>query len=171
MFMFSCCCNNDAAAAVISQNPLVDGDDIAWKDAIAYVPNVSRGRIIKVYDADTITIAFYMDKILYRMSVRLNGIDTPEMKGKTTAEKDAAIIAKNKVSEMVLNKVVTLRNVKLEKYGRLLADVYIGDLHLNQYLLDNKYAVPYDGGTKEVFGLDTDPNLIKPIPIRQNKAK
>jgi len=29
-----------------------------------------------------------------------------------------------------------------------LADVYLGDLHVNQWLLDNKYAVQYSGGTK-----------------------
>ena len=35
-----------------------------------------------------------------------------------------------------------------EKYGRILADVYLGDLHINQWMLDNKHAIPYDGGTK-----------------------
>ena len=36
----------------------------------------------------------------------------------------------------------------MEKYGRLLADVYLDELHLNQWLIENKYAVAYDGGTK-----------------------
>ena len=36
----------------------------------------------------------------------------------------------------------------MEKYGRLLADVYVDNIHVNQWMLDNKYAVPYDGGTK-----------------------
>jgi hypothetical protein len=35
-----------------------------------------------------------------------------------------------------------------EKYGRLLADVYLEDLHLNAWMLEHNYAVPYDGGTK-----------------------
>ncbi len=47
-----------------------------------------------------------------------------------------------------VNKVVALKNLKTEKYGRVLADVYLGDLHVNQWLLDNKYAVEYSGGTK-----------------------
>jgi endonuclease YncB( thermonuclease family) len=41
-----------------------------------------------------------------------------------------------------------LKNLKTEKYGRVLADVYLGDLHVNKWLLDNKYAVPYSGGKK-----------------------
>jgi endonuclease YncB( thermonuclease family) len=41
-----------------------------------------------------------------------------------------------------------LKNVKTEKYGRLLADVYIDQIHLNDYLLKKRLAVVYDGGTK-----------------------
>ena len=47
-----------------------------------------------------------------------------------------------------MNKEIILKNLKTEKYGRILADVYLDDLHLNQYMLDKKLAVKYDGGTK-----------------------
>ena len=43
---------------------------------------------------------------------------------------------------------MTLENIKREKYGRILADVYIDDIHLNNLLIQEKYAVVYDGGTK-----------------------
>ena len=43
-----------------------------------------------------------------------------------------------------------VKNVSLEKYGRILADVYIEDIHLNQWLIDNGYAVTYSGGTKHI---------------------
>ena len=43
---------------------------------------------------------------------------------------------------------VTLKNIQSEKYGRILADVYLGELHLNEWLIKEKYAVRYDGGTK-----------------------
>jgi micrococcal nuclease len=83
--------------------------------------------------------------------VRLNGIDTPEMKGKDVLEdeKEAAKAAREFVYNLVFNKYVRLENVESEKYGRLLADVYIGDIHLNQLLLKERYAVKYDGGTKK----------------------
>jgi endonuclease YncB( thermonuclease family) len=38
--------------------------------------------------------------------------------------------------------------VETEKYGRILADVYVGDLHLNKHLIEKRLAVKYDGGTK-----------------------
>ena len=35
-----------------------------------------------------------------------------------------------------------------EKYGRILADVYLADLCLNDWLIEQRYAVKYDGGKK-----------------------
>lgn len=124
---------------------------IEWKDTIPFVAPVLGGRVIKVYDGDTITIASklpYEASPLYRFSVRLNGIDTPEIKSKNNEEKIAAINVRKILSELILHKYVRLENIQTEKYGRILADVYIENLHINKYLLDNKYAVPYDGGKK-----------------------
>ena len=80
--------------------------------------------------------------------MRLNGIDCPEIKGKDENEKQCAQIAKEEMSNLILNKIVTLKNVKTEKYGRILADVYIDELHLNNHLIQKRLAVVYDGGTK-----------------------
>ena len=130
-----------------------DGLDIKWEDTVEFTFPIKGGRVIKVYDADTITIASklpYNDSPMYRLSVRLNGIDTPEMKGKGVEEeeKNAAKLARDFVSNLALNKYVRLENIESEKYGRILADVYIGDVHLNDVLLKERYAVKYDGGTK-----------------------
>jgi len=130
-----------------------DGLDIKWEDTVEFTFPIKGGRVIKVYDADTITIASklpYNESPMYRLSVRLNGIDTPEMKGKGVEEeeKDAAKLARDFVSNLALNKYVRLENIESEKYGRILADVYIGDVHLNSLLLKERYAVKYDGGTK-----------------------
>lgn len=131
-----------------------DGTDIQWEDTLPFTFPIKGGRVIKVYDADTLTIASklpYDSSPLYRLSVRLNGIDTPEMKGKDISddEKTAAKNARDFVSNLVLHKYVRLENINSEKYGRLLADVYYGDIHLNELLLKEKYAVPYQGGTKK----------------------
>jgi endonuclease YncB( thermonuclease family) len=136
------------------KNFMSDGIDIKWEDTVEFKFPITGGRVIKVYDGDTITIAGklpFADSPLYRLSVRLNGIDTPEMKGKgvTDDEKEAAKIVRDFVSNLVLNKYVRLENVTNEKYGRILADIYIGDIHLNELLLKEKLAVKYDGGTKK----------------------
>ena len=129
-----------------------DGFDIKWEDTIEFTFPIKGGRVIKVYDGDTITIASKLpfdNSPLYRLSVRLNGIDAPEIKGKTDDEKIASKQVKDALSNLILNKYVTLKNIQSEKYGRILADVYIGDLHVNEWLIKEKYAVKYDGGTKK----------------------
>jgi endonuclease YncB( thermonuclease family) len=131
-----------------------DECDIKWEDTQEFTFPIVGGKVIKVYDADTITIASklpYKESPLYRLHVRLNGIDTPEMKGKDVSdeEKEAAKTARDFVHKLVFNKYVKLENVQSEKYGRILADVYVGDVHVNDLLLRERYAVKYDGGTKK----------------------
>lgn len=116
-----------------------------------FVPPVTEGKVIKVYDGDTITIAAklpYSNSPIYKFSVRLLGIDCPEIKGSTEKEKELAKQARDALSERISGKMVCLRNVSTEKYGRLLADVYIDGECLNTWMLVRKYAVKYDGGTK-----------------------
>ena len=131
-----------------------DGSDIKWEDTVEFTFPITGGRVIKVYDADTITIASklpYDASPMYRLSVRLNGIDTPEIKGKGVSdeEKESAKVARDFVSNLVFNKFVRLENIQSEKYGRILADVFVGDIHINELLIKERYAVKYDGGTKK----------------------
>lgn len=130
-----------------------DNNELKWDDTIPFTIPIKGGKVIKVYDGDTITIAAklpFENSLLYRFSVRLNGIDTPEIKGKNDDEKEAAKNARDALSKLILNKHIVLKNVDNEKYGRVLADVYLGDLHINDWLVRERYALRYDGGAKRV---------------------
>jgi micrococcal nuclease len=125
---------------------------IKWEDTTPFTIPINGGQVIKVYDGDSITIAAYLpiqNSPLYRFSVRLNGIDTPEIKGKNEDEKTAAKNARDALSDLILHKHVILKNVDTEKYGRILADVYLDELCVNNWLIQEKYAVKYGGGTKK----------------------
>ena len=127
-------------------------DTIEYKDTVIFTFPIKYGKVIKVYDGDTITIAAKLpntDGPVYRFSVRLDGIDTPEIKGKSVAERELAKQARDALHELIYGKVVELRNVANEKYGRILADVYIGDTNVNQWLISENFAVLYDGGKKQ----------------------
>ena len=129
-------------------------EKIKWNDTIPFIPPTNNGHVIKVYDGDTITIATklpFNGSPLYRFSVRLNGIDSPEIKGKTEEEKLVAKKSQKALEDLIFNKTIHLKNVSTEKYGRVLADVYLDDLHVNKWLLDGGYAVKYDGGKKQNF--------------------
>jgi endonuclease YncB( thermonuclease family) len=128
-----------------------EGSTIKWEDTNEFFFPIQEGIVIKVYDGDTFTIASKMPIInspLYRFPVRLRGIDAPEMKTHNEDEKVMAREARDALARMILHKKVTLKNVGNEKYGRILADVYLDNLYINEWLLREHYAVPYDGGTK-----------------------
>ena len=147
--------NNDNNTIDIFPNTNTLNDDylqnITYKDTIPFLVPITEGKVIKVYDGDTITVASklpYEMSTIYRFSIRLRGIDAPEMKCKTNFEKILAIKSRDALSNMIMNKTVYVKNIGNEKYGRVLADVYLDNIHINKWMIDNKYAVHYDGGTK-----------------------
>ena len=131
--------------------PREDFSGITYDKTIPFVPPITYGKVIKVYDGDTITIAGklpYPESPVYRIPVRLNGIDTPEIKGQTQKEKDLAKQIRNTLHDKIFDKMVELKNTSSEKYGRLLADVYLDGISINEWLIDQGFAVKYNGGTK-----------------------
>ena len=135
-------------------------ENIEYKDAQKFIPPISRGKVVKVYDGDTITIATQLDTntnektpIIYRFSIRLLGIDTPEIKGHSKAEKEAATKARDALDKKIAGKIVDLKNISIEKYGRVLANVHLDGEDISEWLIKNHFAVKYDGGTKHDFFL------------------
>jgi len=151
------CCNKNANSNTDksgNKNKKEEPKKIQWSDTLQFVPPINTGQVIKVYDGDTFTLAGHLPydgSPLYRFSVRLNGIDCAEIKGKTEEERECAIRARTELDKLIMDKIVTLKNVKNEKYGRLLADVFVDDLHVNKYMIDKGLAVEYDGGKKQPF--------------------
>jgi len=106
---------------------------------------------IRNYDGDTFTVdipnipAILGDDI----NVRVLGIDTPEIKGHCIKEKQLAQETKKYVHDILSNSSkINLKNIKRDKYFRILADVETSEGDLAKLLLDKGYAVEYNGGTK-----------------------
>jgi|UniRef100_A0A6C0IQZ8 endonuclease YncB( thermonuclease family) len=124
---------------------------IKYEDCTRFIPKFHYAKVVKVYDGDTITVACkypIRGSHLYRFPVRLAGIDAPELNSDDSNERVHADVSRTKLHELIFNETVYLDNIRIEKYGRLLADVYFHDIHVNAWLLDNKYAIPYYGGKK-----------------------
>jgi endonuclease YncB( thermonuclease family) len=84
-----------------------------WNDCQPFVPPISSGEVIKVYDGDTITVAAqlpYPESPYYRFTVRLLGIDTPEMKGKSEEERVAAHEVQKALEDLILHTPLDILN-------------------------------------------------------------
>jgi micrococcal nuclease len=83
--------------------------------------------VISVYDGDTITVSVDLGfHISQTMSVRLARINSPEVRGSSSTE---GLEARDYLRSILLGKKVTLvtHKYRKEKYGRYLADVYLGE--------------------------------------------
>lgn len=107
--------------------------------------------LIRVIDGDTVLVeAMPWPGQYVRVSVRIRGIDTPELRSSCPAEREAARHARQVLEKMTANpSLIELRNISGGKYyGRILADISIGRKDVGAALLDAGLAVAYDGGRR-----------------------
>jgi micrococcal nuclease len=103
---------------------------------------------VRNYDGDTITFNLpgLHPIICEKIPIRINGIDTPEIRGKCEQEKYDAKEAKEMVED-ILEKAeqITLMNMERGKYFRIAADVVVDVESLADVLIEVGVAVKYDG--------------------------
>jgi micrococcal nuclease len=126
-------------------------------DVSAKNKNYGNAKVLEVtsiYDGDTFraNLRGYPAIIGEHMAIRINGIDTPELRGKCEAEKQLARKAKQfTVEHLRAAKNITLKNIKRGKYFRLIADVYVDGISLGELLIKYKHAVIYQGKAKKTW--------------------
>jgi len=100
----------------------------------------SSGRVVKVYDGDTLTLE-------NGEKIRLRWVNTPELQPK----EDYGLEAREAAKALTLGKIVKLAygSVKRDGYGRLLASVQVGEVDLSTHLLGlglgHLFIIPPDG--------------------------
>ncbi|USN48928.1 MAG: thermonuclease family protein [Pseudobdellovibrionaceae bacterium] len=106
---------------------------------------------VKNYDGDTVTfnIPGVHPLLGKNIAVRVDGIDTAEVKTKSHCEKQAARMARRLVANVLGRaKRIDLKNIKRGKYFRVVADVVYDGQNLKDILVKNRLAYKYDGGRK-----------------------
>lgn len=126
------------------------------------------GRLIDVYDGDTVKVILPTFNSYYKFTIRLNGIDTCEIKSKDKILQDKGIKARDRVLELLTNnKKDTKKDIKNllesevflvwiecfnnDKYGRILANIYKDKNEkksISEILLEEKLAYSYEGKKK-----------------------
>lgn len=106
--------------------------------------------VLSIYDGDTMKVVLDLGfGISSRQTLRLYGIDTPEMRGE---EREQGIVSRDwlrqKIGEAQENNVdIIIKSTKDKKgkYGRLLASVFIGESEtsLNEQLIAEGLAEVY----------------------------
>ena len=94
-----------------------------------------RGLVLEVYDGDTITVEVFLGfNIKFIEKFRLLYINAPEMRGE---EKSDGTISRDKLREKILNKNVIIKTSKDKKgkYGRYLAEVFLEEENINNWLV------------------------------------
>ena len=125
-------------------------------------------KILDIYDGDTVTICVKINDSYCRMSCRLIGLDTPELRSQDEEEKIAAKKAKNHLVHLLTNQHIPddcsrkqVREIceknqqvfwvdcfSFDKYGRLLIRISKEGFNINQKMIDDGFAGEYDGKTK-----------------------
>ena len=109
--------------------------------------------VLGAYDGDTIYSR--LDGVpspLNKVSIRIVGIDTPEIRGKCQLEKDLAQASRAILLKVIsTNKVVIVKDVKWDKYGgRVLGRVFLEDgTDVRLAMINSGLARPYSGGFRK----------------------
>lgn len=134
-------------AALMQQN----GKPVDTQADMPSAETLKNVSIASVYDGDTFKINLNCSLAVYceKVPVRVLGVDTPEIKGKTTKEKRLAKEAKAFTKDFLEKGPISLTNCSRDKYFRLLCDVTNAQgKNLAQELIKKDLGYEYWGGKK-----------------------
>jgi micrococcal nuclease len=134
-------------------------------------------KIIKVLDGDTVDIDLDLGFkiILANQRVRMAGVDTPESRTSIAEEKVRGQLSKKKLAEKLpVGSWQIIETQKSDsnddKFGRILGVFILEDgTRVNDWLIENNYAVPYKGENKDLTQAEHQAN--KKILIERGELK
>ena len=111
-------------------------------------------KVDRVVDGDTVDVVLDLGfDILFKSRVRLYGIDTPESRTRDLDEKARGKMAGAYLKEALDNGTKVVIETKLKdsrgKYGRVLGNVVVDGVNINEAMIENSLAVAYFGQSKD----------------------
>jgi micrococcal nuclease len=113
-----------------------------------------KAKLVRVVDGDTIDADIELGfSIFMRDRIRLMGIDTPESRTRNLAEKSWGMASKHRLIELLAETdgefILKTEDMEKGKFGRVLGTIMINGKDANQSLIEEKLAIPYEGGNKD----------------------
>lgn len=104
-----------------------------------------KAKCIRVIDGDTIVAEVDLGfNTFKKVKVRLEGIDAPEVRTRDLEEKQRGIASKEYLEDVfATSKDFTLVSKKVDKYGRCLGTIHVGEININEEMLEKGLAVIY----------------------------
>ena len=112
-----------------------------------------KAKVTKIIDGDTIRcdIDLGFDIVMANQTIRLFGIDTPESRTRDKEEKFYGNISKQFLNDYCpKGSYITLRTHldKKGKFGRILGEIIVNRVNLNEQMIEENLAVAYHGQSK-----------------------
>ena len=127
-------------------------------------------KVDRVVDGDTCDVTLDLGfKILHKCRVRLYGIDTPESRTRNKDEKARGLLAKAYLVDAIDSGDKVVIQTKLKdskgKFGRVLGDVVVDGVNINQSMIKDHHAVAYFGQSKQDVEKEHKENRSKLIKL------
>jgi len=107
-------------------------------------PYFYKARVEKVVDGDTIEVTIDLGFLLTtRRRLRLLRVNTAEIHAQEDSLRQKAANAKERMIELLTGKDILIRTEKADSFGRFLAEVWLDEMNVNDWLLAEGLAVPF----------------------------
>lgn len=118
------------------------------------IPGPVEARVLRVIDGDSfVAEAHVWPGHTVTVSVRIRGIDAPEMRSRCEAERQAAKLSRTALEAIIGAGPVAMTNIGGGKYyARVLADVMARDgREIASAMIAASLALPYRGGKRQAW--------------------
>ena len=113
---------------------------------------IVRAKVVSVYDGDTITLVFKFGNVFCHHACRLEGLDCAEIKTKNQEEKKVGLEAKEYLTNLLVNQLVTVTfSDKNDKFGRLLGKIEFNGMNISDHMIEKGFGYAYNGEKKKKF--------------------
>lgn len=139
------------------------------------------GQVVAVADGDTVTV---LDDVRKEHRVRLQGIDAPE------SRQPFGQRSRQYLADLVHRQDVRVRVDKVDRFGRMVGVLYLGDEDINRRMVQSgmawhyrqyadeqtreqrrTYAAAEENARRERLGLWSDPNPVAPWDFRRAQRR
>jgi endonuclease YncB( thermonuclease family) len=150
---------NSNPAAAASEEHRLESIDPKTVSKVPLQNELIFARIEDIYDGDTVKIIIFLGNIPVRFSLRILGIDTPEIKhgeGRLPEEHHAAIKVRDYMRSLFPKNIAKICIRDWDKYGgRVLGDMYLlSGENVSEILIKGGWGRPYHGEKKKAWILE-----------------